>query len=73
MKYLLANFKTNKNWQELQVYFEKLSNFYESNSDLKNNKTIIDIKKEKVRIFIRTKFMLLKWRPRHDSNVRHTA
>lgn len=40
MKYLLANFKTNKNWQELQVYFEKLSNFYESNSDLKNNKTI---------------------------------
>lgn len=40
MKYLLANFKTNKNWKELQSYFDNLTAYFKKEEKLNSSKTI---------------------------------
>lgn len=40
MKYLLANFKTNKNWKELQNYFDNLTAYFKKEEKLNSSKTI---------------------------------
>lgn len=40
MKYLLANFKTNKNWKELQDYFNDLTTYFQKKRNLKSPKII---------------------------------
>lgn len=40
MKYLLANFKTNKNSREINSYFSELTSYYQRNEKLVSSKTI---------------------------------
>lgn len=40
MKYLLTNFKTNKNWTEINSYFNELQSYYDNNKQQCNNHTV---------------------------------